>query len=70
MSQLKVDSCIFEGGRLPPPSRYKKDSNHGPLNEDDIRRIKAYKIAHHREIAKNEIECWSKSNMYQLDFTI
>ena len=48
---------------------YKKDSNHSALNEEDIGHIKAYAIAQHREITKNEIECWSKPTIYQIHHT-
>ena len=63
-SQPEQDMCIFEGGCLPPPNRFKKNSNPDPLNQDDARRIQLYKMTSRRETARNEQHDLSESSMY------
>ena len=65
-SQLMVDpSMVLEDDSLPPPHRFKKNANSAWHNQNDIRRINAYKLALRREIAKIEFDLWRNSDLYQ-----
>ena len=67
LSQLEMELTTFEGGCLPPPNRFKKNSSRVPLNEEVIRCTQAYKMVYRREIARKEYdECWNKSSMYRI----
>ncbi len=50
---------------MPPPHRFKKNANPAQLNQNDIRRINAYKFVLRREIEISKYDLWSKSNTYQ-----
>ncbi len=63
LSQLEVGSYILEEGFLPPPNRFKKNSDHVPRNDDDLKRIRAYKLALRRETARNGYDIWNESSL-------
>jgi hypothetical protein len=61
---------IVDGECLPPPHRFKKNSNPVPLNLNDIRRINAYKLALRRELAKTEFDLRNESSMCKILQTV